>query len=107
MGRIEDVIIGNDGETRGAVVRVYTGQKRSKLIHRPLQKLFPLEINEREVELLDESASTQSLPQESEEVPQDDGESAEVIPVQEEAPRRSRRAAAVAARDNILAQSLQ
>ena len=107
MGRIEDVIIGTDGETRGAVVSVYTGQKRSKLIRRPLQKLFPLEINEREAELLDESASTQSLPQESEEVPQDDGESAEAIPVQEEAPRRSRRAAAVAARDNILAQSLQ
>ena len=107
MGRIEDVIIGTDGEIRGAVVRVYTRQKRSKLIHRPLQKLFPLEINEREGELLDKSASTQSLPQESEEVPQDDGESAEAIPVQEEAPRRSRRAAAVAVRDNILAQSLQ
>ena len=44
-GRIEELLMGKDEKVRAAVVRVYTGQKRSRLLNRPVQKLYPIEIN--------------------------------------------------------------
>ena len=43
-GRIKELLMGKD-EVRAAVVRVYTGQKRSRLFNRPAQKLYPIEVN--------------------------------------------------------------
>ena len=43
---VDDVIYGKDGEPRGAVVRKSPGKRgRLELLHRPLQKLYPLEIS--------------------------------------------------------------
>ena len=35
-------------EKSAAVVRVYTGHGRSKLLNRPVQQLYPIEVNENE-----------------------------------------------------------
>ena len=48
-GKIEELIVGADGRTRGATLRVY--QERSNkttLINRPLQRIIPLEVHDLE-----------------------------------------------------------
>ena len=45
LGLIQEVIPGRDGEIRGAVVRVSGGKKHHKLLRRPVQLLYPLEVN--------------------------------------------------------------
>ena len=44
LGRVEEVLVGKDGETRGAVLRVAGGGRRSTLLQRPIQLLYPLEV---------------------------------------------------------------
>ena len=44
LGRIVSLIEENDGVTRGATVRVISGGNPRE-IQRPVQKLYPLEIN--------------------------------------------------------------
>ncbi len=43
LGRVKEVVIGRDGEARGAVVRVANKGRRSTLLQRPVQRLYPLE----------------------------------------------------------------
>ena len=84
LGKVERTLPGRDGQVRGAVVRVYTGGKRSKLFQRPIQRLYPLEVNcHRE----SQSPRRDSSPTRSES-------------------RRPRRSAAFEARDRIVAQAL-
>ena len=45
-GIIEELILGKDGQVRGAKVR-RTGLGKFEVLTRPLQRLFPLEINAR------------------------------------------------------------
>ena len=42
---IEEVIKGSDGQVRGACVRMQTKTGRSTVLQRPVQLLYPLEIN--------------------------------------------------------------
>ena len=42
LAKVEEVITGRDGHSRGAVIRV-SGKNRSKLLCRPIQRLYPLE----------------------------------------------------------------
>ena len=112
MGRIVEPIIGQDGYTRGAVVRVYTGQGKAKLLRRSVKQLYPLEVKE-----IDSQPSTvpheetitsePSLPAEDSE-DRDSQPSTEVTEVAQsiQSTRKSRRSAAVHARDRILAQSM-
>ena len=44
LARVEEVITGQDGNVRGAVVRVSSEKGRSTMLRRPLQRLYPLEI---------------------------------------------------------------
>uniref|UniRef100_A0A1X7UB93 DUF5641 domain-containing protein n=1 Tax=Amphimedon queenslandica TaxID=400682 RepID=A0A1X7UB93_AMPQE len=44
LGLIEDIIRGEDGLERGAIVQVKSGSEPSAFILRPLQRLFPLEV---------------------------------------------------------------
>ena len=44
-GHIEELLMEKDEKVRAAVVRVYTGQNRSRLSNRPVQKLYHIEIN--------------------------------------------------------------
>ncbi len=50
--KVESLITGNDGQTRGAVVRVASADRRPTLLRRPLQLLYPLEIHDKETTLL-------------------------------------------------------
>ena len=43
MGRVQELIVGRDGKTRGAVLRL-TKNERCSTLSRPLQLLYPLEI---------------------------------------------------------------
>jgi hypothetical protein len=44
LGKVEGLISGADGQTRGAVVKVLSRNGRSTTIKRPVQRLYPLEI---------------------------------------------------------------
>ena len=44
LAKVEEVLTGRDGLSRGAVVRV-TAKKRSKVLRRPIQRLYLLETN--------------------------------------------------------------
>ena len=46
VGVIEEFVVGRDGVIRGAAVRKISGDGRPQLIHRPIQKLYPLEITD-------------------------------------------------------------
>ena len=46
MGKIESLVIGRDGQVRGARLRVSSKTGRNTIIQRPLQKLINLEISE-------------------------------------------------------------
>ncbi len=46
LGKVDETLPGRNGQVRGAVVGVFTGGKRSKLLHRPVQQLHPLEVND-------------------------------------------------------------
>ena len=46
LGRVEEVLVGKDGEKRGAVVRVAGGGRKSTLLQRPIQLLYPLEVRQ-------------------------------------------------------------
>uniref|UniRef100_A0A1X7T375 DUF5641 domain-containing protein n=1 Tax=Amphimedon queenslandica TaxID=400682 RepID=A0A1X7T375_AMPQE len=82
---VESIIPGRDGLIRGATVRVATGRRKSTLLNRPVQHLYPMEIKHHKEE------SSQDQPRES----QGHKETA-----------RPRRAAAFEARDHIIAQTL-
>ena len=45
LGVIEEKIIGKDGVARGAVIRKFGGDGSRQIINRPIQKLYPLEID--------------------------------------------------------------
>ena len=92
---MEELIIGRDDEVRGAVIRV-NNKNKSKLLRRPVQRLYPLEVknpkpDKKEKEIVKSSPQTREVVIENR--------------VFEE-PRHSGRATAAAARDQILAQSI-
>ncbi len=98
LATVEDTVIGRDGYTRGAVLKVANKGKRPSVLHRPIQRLFPLEIG-------CHSGETGSQPPY-----QPAGRSAapDVLRDREEtrsipAPQRPKRAAALKARDKIKA----
>ena len=46
LGHIQQLIVGKDGETRGATIKVVgKNQRCSTLLNRPLRLLYPLEIS--------------------------------------------------------------
>ena len=49
MGKVEELIIGRDGKIRGAKLKVNSDQGTSTLVHRPIQKLIPFEIQDENV----------------------------------------------------------
>ena len=106
--------MGKDEKVRAAVVRVYTGQKRSRLLNRPLQKLYPIEVNCEEGDCTNRVEEITNGVQSSESVTatpieNDSAEIEETPEIADPEPStrgRSKRAAAVAARDTIKAQSL-
>ncbi len=47
LAKVESLITGNDGQTRGAVVRVASADRRPNLLRRPLQLLYPLDSHDK------------------------------------------------------------
>ena len=45
MGKVDDVVTGCDGYVRGAKVKVAKKGRGSVMLYRPIQQLFPLEVN--------------------------------------------------------------
>lgn len=104
LAKIEKTIIGKDGKTRASVICVYTRGRQSKLLRRPVQKLYPLEVNDN---INNHSYSRNCISNEDITV-NDPDPSSQTEEREEETiePRRSRRSAAVTAQDQILAQSI-
>ena len=44
VGKVESLISGADGQTRGSVVKLFSKKGRSVTIKRPVQRLYTLEI---------------------------------------------------------------
>ena len=114
LGRVKEVLVGRDEKIRGAVLRVAGKGRQAKQLQRPLQLLYPLEIcappcesNPSESELeLEQSAGVTVTPGDgqnpSQKTPQID-----CSPVEPQCLLRcSRRAAAIEARDRLMAQAL-
>ena len=108
LGRVKELLVGHDGEVQGAVLRVAGKGRQATVLRRPIQLLYPLEVT--------------TPPSESEQTPatsnqeQDISSALRSAEVQQDPPlnvttkpppqRQSRRAAAMEARDRLLAQSL-
>ena len=45
LGRVKEVLVRQDGETRGAVVQVAGRGCQATLLHHPIQLLYPLEVS--------------------------------------------------------------
>lgn len=113
-GRVEEVIPGRDGEIRAAVVRVYTGQKNTKLLNRPIQKLYPIEVSrDPPTQSPLEESNCNLSPEETEDLgdvceqpSEEEGPNARSTVPEDPPSRRSKRSAAVSARDMIKIQSL-
>ena len=99
LARVERTITGRDGKIRGAAVRIANSQGQPTTLHRPIQCLYPLEINfQEEAESQEEADLQPNFPESNPNVTSDDSDGVAV--------RRSKRAAASEARDRILAHSL-
>ena len=109
LGRVKQLTIGRDDKVRGAVVKVSGKGRQATSLHRPIQLLYPLEVphptpeesgDKLETEGQDISSSSGSVPEDEPDVPPTNG-----VPMAGR--RRSRRAAALEARDRLIAQALE
>jgi hypothetical protein len=117
IGRVEELITGRDEQIRAAIVRVGSSQGRSKLLNRPVQKLYPIEIYDRsELSDGDSAENTTPILLPIDDTPDEDVSYINELPSVDEViedqredyipQRKSRRAAAIVARDCIKAQLL-
>ena len=97
FGIVEELITGQDDEVRGAVIRV-NNKNKSKLLRRPVQRLYPLEVKDPKPDEKEETVKSSPQTRELEDCVVEN----HII----EEPRRSRQVAAARARDQILAQSI-
>ena len=109
LGHVKQLTIGRDDKVRGAVVKVSGKGRQATSLHRPIQLLYPLEVphptpeesgDELETAGQDISSSSGSVPEDEPDVPPTNGEPTA-------GRRRSRRAAALEARDRLIAQALE
>ena len=104
LGRVKELLVGKDGEVRGAVLRVSGGRKPT-VLQRPIQLLYPLEIPpshpKRPEHTVETNAESQTVSRGPIEEPRlldkSDGPTT---------PQRPRRAAATMARDRLMAHAL-
>ena len=75
MARVKRPLVGKDGKSRGAVLRVSTGNGQCSTWQRPVQRLYPLEIND-EIEEntagIQENPADELTPMDDESAPMDD-----------------------------------
>ena len=98
LGRVQETLVGRDGGIRGAVLKTTGRSGKALLLQRPIQLLYPLEVHQTEYQVeTPQQAMEGEISQENEQ----DRNDSESIPT-----RRPKRAAAVQARDQLLAQTL-
>ena len=106
VAKVESLIKGADGLTRGAIVKVHSSGKRSTLLRRPVQLLCPLEVHQC-CDAVDSDASIPAVndrdPLDHETEVADSG--GELEPTQGEPRCRSKRTAARNAREMIRIQA--
>ncbi len=105
LGRVKELLTGRDGRVRGAVLQVAGNGRQATQLYRPVQLLYPLEVSQPV-----RGAPNDDHPEQPA-VPLDQTDNEEVAaphdPDEAELlPRHSRRAAALEARDRIMAQAL-
>ena len=115
LGRVKKVLVGRDEKIRGAVLRVASKGRQAKQLQRPLQLLYPLEIcappceskpSETELEDSEQSASVTVSPGNGQN-PRQENPQEDRSQVEPQCPlHQSRCAAAIEARDRLMAQAL-
>lgn len=106
LGQIKEVLPGRDGEIRGAVVRVASKGRQASTLHRPVSLLYPIEMSLRSQDSFIAYGEGTTIPSTSidpQSSPQDDQRQDVEVPG---TLRRSKRAAAFKARDQLLALAL-
>ena len=68
MGRVEELLPGKDGITRGVKVRT-CGKGKYELLNRPLQKLYPLEVSSNEADSFEKETNVDGVECEQERDP--------------------------------------
>ena len=106
LGKVKKLLVGNDGEVQGAVLRVAGQGRRAKFLRRPVQKLYPLEMPSHDRGNVldndyDDDLETEPATSMVQQEPRKSDSTQPLLP-----PRRSSRAAALEARDRLLARSL-
>ena len=110
LGKIVSVMKDRDNLVRGATVKIGTKDGRNILLNRPIQLLYPLEVQSQE--LKPEENDSADNEDESGDVPESDHTETSgpdmladnpIEPAAPDAPRRSRRAAAQRANANRMA----
>lgn len=105
LGQVEEVLTGRDGKTRGAVVRVAGKGRQATSLYRPIQLLYPLEVSQPscgEPNSVDPAQPTTRCERADNEGDTRLGDPEETEPQ----PQRPRRAAALEARDRMMARAL-
>ena len=49
LERIERLLVGKDGHPRAAVVKIFGDGRQATFIQRPIQKLYPVELTEKQI----------------------------------------------------------
>ena len=106
--RVKELLVGNDGEVRGAVLRVAGQGRRARCLRRPEQKLYPLEMSTQDKETETSPEPTGNPPAEPDDLTQEaehpsSGISLQLDGVPPPSTGRPRRAAALEARARVLA----
>jgi hypothetical protein len=96
LGRVKNVLVGHDGAIRGATVKVAGQGRQASTLNRPIQLLYPLEVSARAPESTSPGEPSQ-VNADPDYHPHDS---------KNQTPLCSRRAAALEARDRLLAQTL-
>lgn len=103
LGRVKQTLTGRDGKVRGAVLQVFGKGRQAKQLHRPIQVLYPLEVSPPSPDTPDDNNHEQPTPSPNQTT---GSESTPDEPDAPSPPQRTRRAAALEARDRILAWTL-
>ena len=73
LGKIQEVIVGRDGQIRGATVKVASRNRQYSRLRRPIQLLYPLEVRSESESLIETEPEPETQSQEesiSNEIPQ-------------------------------------
>ncbi len=97
LGKVEDLIQSSDGKVRGVYVKVMSKKGRTKVLRRPIQHIYPLEIHSNSQ---GSDLTVSKTPPVSDGHPQDVTEGTGSAP--NDTPRRPVRTAAIQARDRVL-----